>query len=102
MDFVEGAPLNRIQETLKERNIDPNSPEAKIAGIRILDALSEAFERMIFGAGFLHGDPHPGNIFVQKGAKVALIDCGQVKAIPRAQRLLLAKAIVKVAEYQKV
>lgn len=102
MDFVEGVPLNRLQETMKERNIDPNSPEAKIAGVRILDSLSQAFERMIFGAGFLHGDPHPGNIFVQQGAKVALIDCGQVKAIPRAERLRLARVIRQVAEYQMI
>ena len=34
---------------------------------------------MILGAGFIHGDPHPGNIFVMEGARVALIDCGQVK-----------------------
>lgn len=101
MDFVEGTPLNRLSERLKERNIDPNSPEARLAGQRILDSLSDAFERMIFGAGFLHGDPHPGNIFVQEGAKVALIDCGQVKAITREQRLALAESIVAVADYQK-
>lgn len=102
MDFIEGTPLNRLQERLKERNIDPDSPEAKLAGQRILDSLSQAFERMIFGAGFIHGDPHPGNIFVQEGGKVALIDCGQTKAIPRAQRLRLAETIVQVAEYQKL
>lgn len=102
MEFVEGSPLNRLQERLKERNIDPNSAEAKLAGIKILDSLSVAFERMIFGSGFLHGDPHPGNIFVQEGAKVALIDCGQVKFIPRKQRLRLAETIVQVADYQKL
>eukprot|EP00747_Dinoflagellata_sp_TGD_P032045 gnl/TRDRNA2_/TRDRNA2_135695_c0_seq1.p1 gnl/TRDRNA2_/TRDRNA2_135695_c0~~gnl/TRDRNA2_/TRDRNA2_135695_c0_seq1.p1 ORF type:complete len:690 (+),score=178.84 gnl/TRDRNA2_/TRDRNA2_135695_c0_seq1:46-2115(+) len=102
MDYVEGVPLNRLSETMKKRGIDPDSPESKIAGIRILDSLSEAFERMIFGAGFIHGDPHPGNIFVQEGAKVSLIDCGQVKKIPRSERLRLAKSIVKLAEYQKV
>mmetsp|Transcript_23863 Transcript_23863/g.43308 ORF Transcript_23863/g.43308 Transcript_23863/m.43308 type:complete len:396 (-) Transcript_23863:814-2001(-) len=59
MDFVEGIPLNRLQETLQERGIEPGSPESKIAGRRILDSLSLAFGRMIFGAGFIHGDPHP-------------------------------------------
>jgi aarF domain-containing kinase len=59
MDFVEGVPLNRLQETLQERGIEPGSPESKIAGRRILDSLSLAFGRMIFGAGFIHGDPHP-------------------------------------------
>ena len=51
------------------------------------------------GAGFIHGDPHPGNIFVQPGAKVALIDCGQVKQISSDYRLKLAEAILLVNEW---
>lgn len=43
MDFVSGTPLNRLQETMKERGIEPGSPEAKIAGRRILNSLSSAF-----------------------------------------------------------
>ena len=101
MDFVEGTPLNRLQETMKERGIEPGSPEAKIVGRRILNSLSSAFGRMIFGAGFIHGDPHPGNIFVGEGGSVSLIDCGQFKALPRMQRVQLAKLIRQVDEYQK-
>ena len=101
MDFVEGSPLNRLQETMKERGIEPGSPEAKIVGRRILNSLSSAFGRMIFGAGFIHGDPHPGNIFVGEGGSVSLIDCGQFKALPRMQRVQLAKLIRQVDEYQK-
>ena len=47
--------------------------------------------RMIFSSGFIHGDPHPGNIFVMKKGRVALIDCGQVAQIYREQRLLVAE-----------
>ncbi len=60
MDFVPGVPLNRLSETMKEKGIVPGSPESKLAGRRILDSLAVAFGRMIFGSGFLHGDPHPG------------------------------------------
>ena len=48
MDFVEGTPLNRLQETMKERGIEPGSPEAKIAGRRILNSLSSAFGEYIY------------------------------------------------------
>lgn len=93
MDFVDGVPLNRLANTMKERGIEPGtlrsqlatvvsrsrtnlepirclsgSPESKLAGRRILSQLSEAFSRMMLGAGFIHGDPHPGNIFVQAWA----------------------------------
>lgn len=60
MDFVPGVPLNRLSEVMKEKGIVAGSPESKLAGRRILDSLAVAFGRMIFGAGFLHGDPHPG------------------------------------------
>jgi len=100
MDFVNGVPLNQLGKRMEERGIKPGSPEAKIAGRRILNALSTAFGRMIFGAGFIHGDPHPGNIFIGEGGKVSLIDCGQFKALPRPQRVQLAALVLAVAEYQ--
>ena len=101
MDYVEGTPLNRLADKMAERGIKPGSPESILAGRRILTQLTEAFGRMMLGAGFIHGDPHPGNIFVQEGAKVALIDCGQVKQIPTDFRLRLAEAILLVNEWQE-
>jgi len=32
--------------------------------LQVATALMEAFAEMIFVHGFLHGDPHPGNILV--------------------------------------
>uniref|UniRef100_A0A7S2N3Z5 Protein kinase domain-containing protein n=1 Tax=Haptolina brevifila TaxID=156173 RepID=A0A7S2N3Z5_9EUKA len=101
MEFVEGTPLNKLADVMEKRGIKPGSPESKIAGVRILEQLTTAFGRMMLGAGFIHGDPHPGNIFVQEGAKVALIDCGQVKQIPQEARLRLAEAILLVNEWQE-
>jgi len=101
MEFVEGTPLNRLADKMKERGIEPGSPESQLAGRRILSQLSEAFGRMMLGAGFIHGDPHPGNIFVQEGAKVVLIDCGQVKQISTQYRLQLAEAILLVNRWQE-
>ena len=101
MDFIPGTPLNKLSEAMKERGIEPGSPESKIAGTRILNSLAIAFGRMIFGSGFLHGDPHPGNIIVGEGAKVSLIDCGQFKSLPRPQRMKMAKVVLAVGKYQE-
>ena len=101
MDFVEGVPLNRLRETMKEKGIEEGSPESKLAGRKILDSLGLAFGRMIFGAGFIHGDPHPGNIFIGKGGKVSLIDCGQFKSLPRPQRVQMAELVLAVDDYQQ-
>ena len=99
MEYIEGTPLNRLSAEMEKRGITPGSPESKLAGRRILEQLTLAFGRMMLGAGFIHGDPHPGNIFVQPGAKVALIDCGQVKQISTDYRLKLAEAIMLVNEW---
>jgi len=100
MDFIKGTPLNRLPEEMAKRGIEPGGPEAKVAGRRILAQLTEAFGRMILGAGFIHGDPHPGNIFVMEGAQVALIDCGQVKQLPSSLRVSIAEALLLVREWQ--
>ena len=52
MDFVEGVPLKRLAETSK---FDPESPEAKYAGAKIVTALGEAYARMVFNGGHVHG-----------------------------------------------
>jgi predicted unusual protein kinase regulating ubiquinone biosynthesis (AarF/ABC1/UbiB family) len=59
MEFVEGTPLNRLAGEMEKRGIKPGSAESKLAGRRILTQLTEAFGRMMLGAGFIHGDPHP-------------------------------------------
>eukprot|EP00980_Cylindrotheca_fusiformis_P021075 scaffold8079_cov121-Cylindrotheca_fusiformis.AAC.3 len=102
MDFVEGVPLNKLQETMIEKGIEPGSPEAKLAGLRILDSLSLAFGRMIFGAGFIHGDPHP-YVFNSETAGL-LFNYGYRRphtlALPRPQRVKLAELVLAVADYQ--
>jgi len=99
MDFIKGTPLSRLESRARELGIELGSPTGKIFGRRILDALSTAYGNMIFSSGFIHGDPHPGNIFVLEDGRVALIDCGQVCQLFRQQRLLVAEAICASASY---
>ncbi len=47
-----------------------------------VNLLAETYSKMIFLHGFFHGDPHPGNIFVQDGPKLVFVDFGMVQAIP--------------------
>ncbi|CAN0045525.1 unnamed protein product, partial [Ectocarpus sp. 8 AP-2014] len=101
MEYVQGMALNRLAERLTELGLVETSPEARVFGKRLLTSLTEAFGRMIFGAGFVHGDPHPGNIFIMDGGQVALIDCGQVKQISITQKLRLANLIRKLEQWNK-
>mmetsp|Transcript_58798 Transcript_58798/g.86054 ORF Transcript_58798/g.86054 Transcript_58798/m.86054 type:complete len:644 (-) Transcript_58798:444-2375(-) len=99
MEFVEGVSLNRLAEEMEREGIQGDADEAKVLGTKLLIALTEAFGRMFFGPGFIHGDPHPGNIFVQKNGNVALIDCGQVKQLPSSMQLKLAEVINMINRY---
>jgi ubiquinone biosynthesis protein len=53
--------------------------------------------RQLFEDGLFHGDPHPGNILVLPGNRLALLDFGLVGRISRVQQELLVTLIVAVA-----
>jgi len=98
MDYLRGEPLSRAVETMRARGIDPDGPEARLFGRRLLTALTEAFGRTILESGFFHADPHPGNIFVMDDGSIGLIDFGQVKQISGRARLTLAEVMLALAE----
>ena len=67
MDFVEGCHVGDIVEKIP--GIDPN---------KIIQRLQTLYSDMIFKEGFVHCDPHPGNVLVQnnKDNTIVLIDHG--------------------------
>lgn len=63
--------------------------------------LIESFSDQIFRTGFVHGDPHPGNVFVRKGksgrGELVLLDHGLYEVLKDDERFALCelfKAIV--------
>ncbi|RXH68470.1 hypothetical protein DVH24_030803 [Malus domestica] len=63
---------------LEERRINP---------MKVAEVLLEAFAEMIFIHGFLHGDPHPGNILVSPEGANVLLDHGIYKQLDEGFRL---------------
>lgn len=101
MEFVHGTPLSKLAEEAKRRGVDPNSPEAQYLGTKIVTSLGDAYARMIFGGGFTHGDPHPGNIFIDPSTlDVALIDCGQTKQLSLADRIQFRDVVVALQRFR--
>lgn len=47
----------------------------------ITSSLMEAYYTMVFEYGFFHADPHPGNIFVLKDARIGFVDFGMAGRI---------------------
>jgi hypothetical protein len=50
---------------MKARGIDPNGPEAKLFGRKLVRSLTEAFGVSILLGGFFHADPHPVHVGVR-------------------------------------
>jgi aarF domain-containing kinase len=70
MEFEHGGQVNNI-EYIKANKLDPYDISNKIGLL---------YSNMIFVHGFVHSDPHPGNIFVRKGknggTEIVLLDHG--------------------------
>jgi len=84
MEFTPGRKVSDA-DYLKEHGIDPS---------RVAKLVAEVFAKMIFVDGFVHADPHAGNIFVRpkkdgiRGEfQVVLLDHGLYREVERKIRL---------------
>ncbi|XP_042500929.1 aarF domain-containing protein kinase 1 isoform X1 [Macadamia integrifolia] len=81
MEFCNGHKVDDL-ESMKEFGINPT---------KVAKALVEVFAEMIFVHGFVHGDPHPGNILVSpngpNGFSLVLLDHGIYKELDEEFRL---------------
>jgi ubiquinone biosynthesis protein len=50
--------------------------------------------KMVFVDGFFHGDPHPGNLFVEDDGTLAIIDFGIVGSLEEGLRVKLRRVLV--------
>jgi predicted unusual protein kinase regulating ubiquinone biosynthesis (AarF/ABC1/UbiB family) len=88
MDRVEGQKINlssalrRTEEPLGELGRD----------------LMRAYLDQVFVYGFIHADPHPGNLLLTNDGRIALIDLGQVVHLPTTLRDQLLKLLLSIME----
>ncbi len=69
MDFIDGIKITDVA-AMRTAGIDPK---------RVAQLLTEAYCEMLLINGFFHADPHPGNLIVQPGPKLAFVDFGLSK-----------------------
>lgn len=81
---------SRVLTMERIRGIKVDQIEAlDLAGIdrgQVAERAARAAAKMIFRDGFFHADPHPGNLFIQPGGRIALIDFGMVGEIDEKLR----------------
>jgi ubiquinone biosynthesis protein len=70
----------------------------EIDGAALAEALFRAYLEQILRHGFLHADPHPGNVFVTDDGRLALIDLGMVSHVGDDMQERLIKLLLAVSE----
>ncbi len=76
MELLEGIKVTDV-DALERAGIDKHAVAQK---------LIEIFCDQVLRDGFFHADPHPGNILVQPGPRIVLLDFGLAKDFPPAFR----------------
>jgi ubiquinone biosynthesis protein len=88
MEFVDGIKVTEIDD---ERR-------AQINGIKLASQLQRSYMKQICIDGFFHADPHPGNVFLTRNDKLALIDLGMVGRISVDMRERLLRLLIALGE----
>uniref|UniRef100_A0A0N4Z628 Protein kinase domain-containing protein n=1 Tax=Parastrongyloides trichosuri TaxID=131310 RepID=A0A0N4Z628_PARTI len=84
MEFCEGNQINDI-EYLRRENIDVHDVCSKVGRL---------FSEMIFSKGYIHADPHPGNLLVKKEnghIQLVLLDHGLYSTLKDSFRVLYSE-----------
>lgn len=85
MDFVDGVKISDV-EGIKKLGLDLADVDRKMVS---------AFAEQLFNTGFVHADPHPGNVFVCKGkngsGQIVLLDHGLYEYISKENRRSLCQ-----------
>lgn len=84
-EFCEGCKVNNVEE-IKRQGLSLKDTA---------DKLIRTFAEQIFYTGFIHADPHPGNVLVRRGpdkkAELVLLDHGLYEYLSESDRAALCK-----------
>jgi len=77
MEFRDGTRIDRLQDRFAS---------GRLSFDRLMERLSAVYLRMMMVDGFLHADPHAGNLLVEEDGTIVILDWGMVVEVPRWTR----------------
>jgi len=70
----------------------------EIDGPGLARDLFHAYLKQILLDGFLHADPHPGNVFITEDDQIALLDLGMIARVLPGLRDNILRLLLAIAE----
>lgn len=64
----------------------------------MVEQLFRAYLRSILHDGFLHADPHPGNLILTTDGRLGIIDLGMVAHVPPRIQKLVVRLLIAIAD----
>ena len=87
MSYMDGVKISDVQ-ALEREGIDKHA---------VAQLLTRTYMRQILQHGFFHGDPHPGNLLVQPGPVLVILDLGLAKEFSINARIGIVKLAAAIA-----
>jgi len=88
MDYIDGVKITKLSDVAK----------LELEGKELAGELFRAYLKQILIDGFFHADPHPGNVFVTRDKRIALLDLGMVAYIPPQLQTNLTQLVFAISE----
>jgi predicted unusual protein kinase regulating ubiquinone biosynthesis (AarF/ABC1/UbiB family) len=97
-DYTTGTVLT--MDLIEGRNLGSLGPLAQMEldGRPLAEALIRAYLDQILVHGFVHADPHPGNVLVTDDGDLALIDLGMVTRLSAERQDALVRLLAAITE----
>ncbi|WP_107038720.1 ABC1 kinase family protein [Brumimicrobium mesophilum] len=89
MEFIEGRKITKVSP-LKLMDLDLE---------HLVDDLIKGYLKQIIIDGFAHADPHPGNVYLTRDNKIALMDAGMVAKFSNEMQDTVLKLIIGLSNY---
>jgi predicted unusual protein kinase regulating ubiquinone biosynthesis (AarF/ABC1/UbiB family) len=77
MEHCPGTKIDRLQEYFASGHLSFK---------QVMETVTGVYMRMMMIDGFMHADPHPGNLLVQRDGTLIVLDWGAVLEVPRWTR----------------
>ncbi|HEV7502014.1 MAG TPA: AarF/UbiB family protein, partial [Vicinamibacteria bacterium] len=88
IDYIRGEKITKLSPLVR----------TEIEGEKLAEQLFRAYLQQILVDGFVHADPHPGNVFLTDDNRIALLDLGMVTRISPGMQEKLLRLLLAVSE----